>query len=124
MYCIIYLSYKAKPQYKFYLNMQDIHIIFHYLFTSPPTNNHVIPLIFNLLMQAVHTISIKHNLISTYKKYRGIHILLFVDIPLIFNLLMQAIHTISTKHNLISTYKKYRGIHILLFILSFHRLII
>jgi hypothetical protein len=29
-------------------------------------------------MQAVHTISTKHNLISTYRKYRGIHILLFV----------------------------------------------
>jgi hypothetical protein len=28
-------------------------------------------------MQAVH-ISTKHTLISTYKKYRGIHILLFV----------------------------------------------
>jgi hypothetical protein len=74
----IYISYKAKPHYKFYLNMQDIHIISHYLFTSPPTNSHVIPQIFDLLIQAVHTISTKHNLISTYKKYRGIHRLLFV----------------------------------------------
>jgi hypothetical protein len=35
--------------YKFYLNIQDIHIIFHYLSTSPPINSHCFPTNFQYL---------------------------------------------------------------------------